>query len=265
MSNKVTQRQEKIIDCLSNRRVASVKELAADFHVSIETIRKDLMTLVAKDMVVRVHGGVGLSNAMPNSFNVQLQVHQDEKKTIADMALQFVKPHTSIMIEDGSIGYTFAQTLLQKKPELLSTLTVITNSFPICSLFGMGEVCEWLFFLGGLCDCGREATLGHYASQQLSAFHAQQLFIAPAGISPALQVVGYSTSDVAFQIEAMKNADEKILMADSSKFLSSGWLNVAPLENFDHIVTDLNATDPIVKQLLRKNLPVYLPEQEKDD
>ncbi len=264
MSSKVIQRQEEILDCLSSQRVLSVKQLAANFHVSIETIRKDLAALSAKDLVVRVHGGVGLSNAVPNSFNNQVRLHQQEKKTIADLAIRFVKPHTSIMIEDGSTGYAFAQTLLQAKPDLLSTLTIITNSFSICDLFGMGAVCEWLFFLGGLCDSGRKATLGHYASQQLSAFHAQQLFIAPAGISPALQVVAWSTCDAAFQIEAIKNADEKILMTDSTKFLSTGWLNVAPLETFDHIVTDMDATHPMVEQMLRKNLPVYLPGREMD-
>ena len=242
MSSKVIQRQEEILDCLSSQRVLSVKQLAANFHVSIETIRKDLAALSAKDLVVRVHGGVGLSNAVPNSFNNQVRLHQQEKKTIADLAIRFVKPHTSIMIEDGSTGYAFAQTLLQAKPDLLSTLTIITNSFSICDLFGMGAVCEWLFFLGGLCDSGRKATLGHYASQ----------------------VVAWSTCDAAFQIEAIKNADEKILMTDSTKFLSTGWLNVAPLETFDHIVTDMDATHPMVEQMLRKNLPVYLPGREMD-
>ncbi len=262
MSDKVIQRQERILDYLSKQRVLSVQQLAADCHVSIETIRKDLAALSAKDLVVRVHGGVGLSNAVPDSFNHLIRLHQEEKRTVASLAIRFVKPHASIMIEDGSTGYAFAQTLLETKPDLLSTLTVITNSFSICNLFGMGAACEWMFFLGGLCDSGRQSTLGNYASQQLSAFHAQQLFIAPAGISPALKVVAFSTNDAAFQMEAIKNADEKILMTDSTKFLSTGWLNVAPLEAFDHIVTDMDATHPMMQQMLRKKLSVYLPEED---
>lgn len=262
LSDKVARRQERILDDLSKERVLSVQQLAANCHVSIETIRKDLAALAAKDLVVRVHGGVGLSNAVPDTLNNLIRLHQEEKKSVAALAIRFVKPHASVMIEDGSTGHTFAQALLENKPELLSTLTVITNSFSICNLLGMGAACEWLFFLGGLCDSGRQATLGNYASQQLSAFHAQQLFIAPAGISPALKVVAFSTNDAAFQIEAIKNADEKILMTDSTKFLSTGWLNVAPLETFDHIVTDMEAQHPMMQQMLRKNLSVYLPDED---
>jgi len=262
MSDKVDVRRNEILKLLERDRVISVNQLAGHLQVSIETIRKDLAALVARDLVVRVHGGAGLSHPIPRIFDTMTHHNADKKHNVASIAVELIKPGTSIMLEDGSTSYALAQVLCNDKPDLLSTLTVITNSFPICALFKAGAACERLFFLGGLCDSGRQATLGHFASQQLAAFHAQQLFIAPAGISPSLNVVAWASSDAAFQIEALKCADEKILMTDSSKFLSSAWLNVAPLESFDHIVTDMELSDPMMQQLLRKKLPVYLPEKQ---
>ena len=231
MSDKVDVRRNEILKLLERDRVISVNQLAGHLQVSIETIRKDLAALVARDLIVRVHGGAGLSHPIPRIFDTMTHHNADKKYDVASIAVELIKPGTSIMLEDGSTSYALAQVLCNDKPDLLSTLTVITNSFPICALFKAGAACERLFFLGGLCDSGRQATLGHFASQQ------------------------------AFQIEALKCADEKILMTDSSKFLSSAWLNVAPLESFDHIVTDMELSDPMMQQLLRKKLPVYLPDR----
>lgn len=260
MSDKVKERRDKILDYLQTMNVISVNQLAGLLKVSIETIRKDLSELERMDLVVRVHGGVGLTKRIPGTFEVMAQMNKSFKRTVANNAVDLVKPGSSIMLEDGSTSYTFAQTLRYSRPELLSTLTVITNSFSICSLLEIGACCERVFFLGGLCDSGRKATLGHFASQQMSTFHVQQLFIAPAGISPSLNVVAFAAGDAAFQTEAIRCADEKILMTDKSKFLSTGCLNVAPLSSFDHIVTDMKPSDPLMQQMIRKKLPVYIPE-----
>ena len=262
MSDKVKERRDKILSSLQLQNIMSVSQLAGRLNVSIETIRKDLAEMVKMDLVTRVHGGVGLTNSTPNSYSVVYQMNKPQKRTVTSMAAELIKPGASIMLEDGSTCYTMAQTLRYTRPELLSTLTVITNSFAICSLLEMGEHCERLFFLGGLCDSGRKATLGHFAAQQMANFHVQQLFIAPAGISPSLNVVAYTASDAAFQREAIHCADEKILMTDKSKFLSTCCLNVAPLEAFDHIVTDMEPSNSLMQQMLRKQLPVYIPEKQ---
>lgn len=262
MSDKVRERRDRILKSLQLQSIMSVNQLAGRLNVSIETIRKDLAEMVKMDLVTRVHGGVGLTNSTPDVYNMVYQMNKPQKRTIASIAVELVKPGSSIMLEDGSTSFTLAQTLRYTHPELLSTLTVITNSFNICNVMENGALCERLFFLGGLCDSGRKATLGHFAAQQMANFHVQQLFIAPAGISPSLNVVAYTASDAAFQIEAIRSADEKILMTDKSKFLSTCCLNVAPLESFDHIVTDLSTSDPLMHQLLRKKLPVYFPKED---
>ena len=266
MSDKVRERRDKILGALQLQSIMSVNQLAGQLNVSIETIRKDLAEMVKMDLVTRVHGGVGLTNnSTSNTIEMVYQMNKPQKRTVASAAVELINPGGSIMLEDGSTCFALAQALRYTRPELLSTLTIITNSFNICSLMEMGSLCERLFFLGGLCDSGRKATLGHFAAQQMANFHVQQLFIAPAGISPTLNVVAYTAGDAAFQMEAIRCADEKILMTDKSKFLSSGCLNVAPLDSFDHIVTDMTVSNPLMQQLLRKKLPVYLPRGENAD
>lgn len=68
MSDKVKERHEKILYHLQMLNTVSVNQLASLLHVSIETIRKDLQELTRMDLVIRVHGGVGLNKQMPGGL-----------------------------------------------------------------------------------------------------------------------------------------------------------------------------------------------------
>lgn len=260
MSDKVKERQKRILHYLQIMNAMSVNQLAGLLKVSVETVRKDLAELTRLDLVIRVHGGVALSRQTPGSFDSFHQLHAASKRRASNIAVDLIHSESTVILGDGSTVFTLAQALRYSRPELLSTLTVITNSFSILSLFEFGKSCERLFFLGGMCDHARQSTLGHFASQQVGAFHAQQAFISPSGVSPTFNVVAISPSDATFQIEVMRHADEKILIVDRSKFLSMACFNVAPLKEFDYVVTDMNSSDPLVQQLIKKKISIYYPE-----
>lgn len=257
MSNKVAQRHDRILDALAYRSVSSVNALAKEMDVSVETIRKDLMVLMQKDLVIRIHGGVGLANekAGRKPRDVRKIENIELKRAIAQKAVQLVKPDATIIIENSTTTCEMAQALLNA-PELLSTLTIITNSFPICMLYEFGALCKRLFFLGGLCSHTEQSTCGHYASKMMKSFHAQQSFISGAGISNSLSLMGYLEDDVVFQTQAIECADEPVLLVDSTKFQTDAWLTVSPLSAFTHIVTDLNREHPIAKRMLHTQFPI---------
>ncbi|MCI8958374.1 MAG: DeoR/GlpR transcriptional regulator [Lachnospiraceae bacterium] len=56
------ERQKKIIHHLSEVRVAKIEELAELFHVSMETIRRDLMELEKDSSIKRIRGGAVYNN-----------------------------------------------------------------------------------------------------------------------------------------------------------------------------------------------------------
>ena len=56
------ERQKKIIPHLSEVRVAKIEELAELFHVSMETIRRDLMELEKDSSIKRIRGGAVYNN-----------------------------------------------------------------------------------------------------------------------------------------------------------------------------------------------------------
>ena len=257
MSNKVALRHEKILEALNYRSVSSVNDLAKELDVSVETIRKDLLVLTQKDLVIRVHGGVGLSSGKAGQMpREKRKVRNIElKHAIAVKALPLIRPGATIIVENSTTTCELVYVLLGV-PELLSTLTVITNSFPIYQALEFGALCKRLFFLGGLCSPTEQCTCGHYASKMMASFHAQQSFISGAGISNSLMLMGYLEDDVVFQTQAIACADEPVLLVDSTKFQSDAWLTVSKLSAFSKIVTDIRPDNPIAKRLERFEYPV---------
>ncbi len=57
------QRQQKILDCLSERESCSIQELSELLSVSTMTIHRDLDKLADEGAVVKVHGGAILRPA----------------------------------------------------------------------------------------------------------------------------------------------------------------------------------------------------------
>ena len=250
MSEKVTERHNRILEQLSYRSVISIQELASSLDVSVETIRKDLVSLTQSDLVVRVHGGVGLmkekKGMLPRNARENLQVKP--KRAIAAEAVKLVRPNSTLLIESSTTTYELA-CALSCQPELLETLTVVTNSFSVCTLFGYGHACRRLFFLGGLCSGEELSTGGHYTSKMMQNFHVHQAFISAAGISNSMMLMGYLEDDVSFQALAIENADETILLLDHSKFASDAWLAVSRLDTFHAIVTDLSPEHPLAQKM----------------
>jgi len=56
----------------------------------------------------------------------------------------------------------------------------------------------------------------------------------------------------------MRNAEENILLADSTKFNKTGFLNVCRLEEFDRIIVDDNLDKEIISKLEKKGIEVIL-------
>lgn len=65
-------RENKILEYLSQNREVSVEDLCAKFFVSVPTMRRDLKALAEAGKIIRTHGGAFLNSfpgeSVPKSF-----------------------------------------------------------------------------------------------------------------------------------------------------------------------------------------------------
>lgn len=258
MASRLDARRKKILDLLAQVPISSTMQLADATDVSTETMRKDLDALAEEGLIIKVHGGVALSNANASEIPFDLRATRNvaEKRSIAKAAIHLIEESDSIVLESCTTNFELAKALTSQ-PELLETLVVVTNSFSIATVFDGVCRCKKLFFLGGWVSSAQHSTKGYQTAKMLNDFHVNKAFISGAALTEDLVLSGYYDDDVEFQKMAINSSEETVLMIDSSKFRQAAILSVAHLSELDYLVTD-KLSDNEKKAIAKQGIKILL-------
>ncbi|WP_353626187.1 DeoR/GlpR family DNA-binding transcription regulator [Bacillus sp. JCM 19041] len=145
------ERKSEILSRIEEDGKVRVRQLATDFHVSTETIRRDLDELEAEKRLKKVYGGaLKLEPQMVEPPMLERTIlNINEKKRIGGKAASLVENGDVIFIDEGSTTLQMVPPLIKKKD-----ITVITNFFPLMKLMMEYEQKQLfdgkLIFLGGM-------------------------------------------------------------------------------------------------------------------
>ena len=228
-------RQTRLQELLSHRGASDVETLAAELNVSPSTVRRDLETLEQQGMVQRTHGGVvwigeRTQSGRPYALDQRMGYRQDAKRAIARAARSLVLPGQTLLLDGGTTTFYLAQELLGQN------LQIVTNSLPIANLFINDDNVE-LVLTGGLLYPRYGVLLGPTAESAISQMHTKSLFLSVAGIHGGTL---YNQNLLLVQAEQrmMQQAQETVLLVDSSKFDQQALVKLCDLSQIDVLVTD---------------------------
>ena len=251
-----------IIDELSSERVTSVDELTERLGVSPATIRRDLNELHELGHLLRVRGGAmriegklyngrtageerrsdGLRGQAP--FLDSVITNAAAKRAIAKLALSYVTPGLSMIIDGGTTTFMMASMMEDE------AYNVLTTSIPILQcLLERSKVRVTL--PGGELFREQRIVLNPYEDGILQHFAAARMFIG----CQALTTNGLMQTDtllVQSERRLMERASEIIVLADSSKINAPASLSVCPLSQIDVVITD-EKIDPQALRWLQAN------------
>jgi DeoR/GlpR family transcriptional regulator of sugar metabolism len=231
----IAERQSLLQQLLSQRGMADMDTLAAELRVSSSTVRRDLETLEQQGLVKRTHGGViwvgdKTTGNRPYAFDQRMGYQHDAKRAIARAARALVSPGQTVLIDGGTTTFYLAQELLGQP------LQLVTNSLPIANLFLNDENVE-LILTGGLMYPRYGVLLGPTAEHILSTIHTKTLFLSVAGVHNGAL---YNQNLLLVQSERrmMEQAQEVVLLVDSTKFGQQALARLGDLTEVDTVVTD---------------------------
>ena len=93
------ERRAKLAKFIMMKGSLSVKELAHEFNVSTETIRKDLISLEKDNIINKGHGGATIStNYLESHFDTKLFKNMGIKSKIAQKAVELI-PKNGVVIK----------------------------------------------------------------------------------------------------------------------------------------------------------------------
>ena len=210
-----SQRQELIRELLKSRGAVTVADLTEKFGTSVETVRRDLLTMEKAGLLSRVHGGaVAVTGMMPYHPLEQRNREQNRQKdALARVAASLVEEGDYIAIGTGSTPIYFAQELRQR----FHRLTVVTYSLSVFDI--LKDVPGFqLILLGGQFIPEENSFFGQLTLDMMDRLHVQKAFVFPSAISLEHGICGYEQTLYPMQQKLLCCCDQAYILADSSKF-----------------------------------------------
>lgn len=228
------ERRNQIMEQLRREERVLVGNLAQEFDVSEETIRRDLSTLEELGLANKCYGGATLAdsrNAPP--FRVRKKLNVEEKKTVAAMVAKLVDDGDFLMLDDSSTCYFVVRALHGKKG-----LTIVTNSIEIIlELSGAHE--DWnVYSTGGNLDQDVFAFFGRKADDTIRTFHVDKAIISCTGMDLDGRFTEAGINNANIKQAMMASAKETILAMDSHKFNKTAFITVGTMDQVSTVVTD---------------------------
>jgi DeoR/GlpR family transcriptional regulator of sugar metabolism len=227
-------RRGELLRLARTRGSITVADIANQFAVSADTIRRDLVYLAERGLLTRTHGGaVPAEDVMARDVPVTQRVanRAAEKARIAREAASLVVDGETLMIYGGSTTRAFVGALGSRR-----NLTIVTNDLGIPAVVSPNSS-RAVYVLGGQVLEQAQITIGLVGFPKAGPLTADTAVLSVGGITEH----GLSTTvlEEAVMMSGMMDAARRVIvLADTVKLGRSVFAHVSPLEWIDVLVTD---------------------------
>ncbi|WP_119304082.1 DeoR/GlpR family DNA-binding transcription regulator [Dongia deserti] len=233
------ERHRIILSALQERAVVTVQDVMEYTGASEATIRRDMAALADEGRLRKVRGGAEAihpaSTLTARSFRQSQSVNLAQKRAIARAAVELCHEGEAVIINGGTTTFQMVHYLTGHR------LQVLTNSFPISEHLLRHSRCTVMVPAGTIYR-EQSIILSPFENDGTAHFYAKRMFMSAQGVSP----LGIMESDaliVQSEQRLMRQAEELVLLVDSSKFKNRSSLIICPLERAATIITDEGISD----------------------
>ncbi|MFK8035829.1 MAG: DeoR/GlpR family DNA-binding transcription regulator [Hyphomicrobiales bacterium] len=242
-----TERHRIILSAVQEKPVVTVAEMVELTDSSEATIRRDIAKLHVQQKLTRVHGGaesvnppqfVGLAG---RTFSVNESINSAQKRAIAQAAVDMCSDGDAIIINGGTTTFQMVHPLASKR------MQVFTNSFPIAEHL-LKNSKNTILLSGGTIYREQNIILSPFDNDVTRNFYANRMFMGAQGLCP----LGLMEADpllIQAEQKLIDQADELVVLVDSSKFKKRSSLILCALERISTVVTDNQVDDQAATML----------------
>ncbi|MBE6530518.1 MAG: DeoR/GlpR transcriptional regulator [Ruminococcaceae bacterium] len=228
------ERRREILAKLNADGKVIVAELAKDFEVTEETIRRDLEKLDKEGLVSKTYGGaVSKHNtSLDLPYNIREGVNVIQKQSISDKISELIEDGERVMLDSSSTALYVLKKIKSKK-----NLTIITNSVKI--LIELADKSDWtVLSTGGVLKKSALSLTGSSAEKMIRSYHVDTAICSCKGLDTELGITDSNENDTLIKQAMFASAERRILALDSEKFDKKSFVKVCDFGAIDIIVTD---------------------------
>ena len=250
------ERKKTLVEIINKEKAVSIADLCDRLGVSHMTIWRDLGDLASEGLIERIRGGAVACQqdpfSIPGNFKLSQDPHLTSKTAIGRYAAQeLVNDGDFITIEAGTTASSMVPHLQ------VENLTVLTNGLLTALLAYQAHSDITLMCSGGvLIETG--AFTGPQAADFFGNHRVHKAFLGASGLTIVDGFTDPTPLYLPTKQAIMANADQIILMLDSSKIGVRSLLQVTSFEEIDILVTDSNASPEIIAALEKQGIDVHI-------
>ncbi len=253
------ERHRIILSAVQDRPVVTVVDLCNLTGVSEATVRRDIAQLHMQKKLRRVRGGaeaitppqfVGLAG---RTFAVNETMKIKEKQAIARAAVELCEDGEPIIINGGTTTFQMVHPLATRR------LQVFTNSFPIAEHL-LKHSKNTIMLSGGAIYREQNIILSPFENDVTRNFYARRMFMGAQGLGP----LGLMEADpllIQAEQKLIGQADELVVLVDSSKFENRSSLVLCPLTKIDVVITDEGVSDRAAQMLEAADIKLIVAQE----
>ena len=253
------ERLDQIRATLREKERVAVSELSKQFHVTEETIRRDLEKLEAEGLITRTFGGAilnGRNTSARTSYLQRTQMNVAEKKTIARIAAGLIPKHRCVIGADSS-STVFETVCLLKGQANLILMTYAANI-----LQALVDADMKIMSTGGLFNKESHSFMGVITRNTIKSYNTDILLISCKGLSLEGGLFDSDENEADIKQLMAKKAAKIILLADHTKFDNVAFAKLMDLEAIDVLVTDRRPSEAWVDALAASGVQLLYPQAE---
>lgn len=246
------ERRRRICRLVSQIGSVKVTELAENFDVGLNTIRKDLEVLQQEGKLKRVHGGAVVKDApspLP-PYAETIEAHIEEKSWISAAAMEYIPNSGTIFIGSGSTAYHFARAIA---PGL--NARIVTNSIQVASYVLANQIAK-VDILGGPLSPVLKAS--ELLERSVEGLFWDVAFIGVGAVDVKRGITTLDQANANTDKRMIEHAGKVIVLCDSTKIGKSSYAHVGPVALIDVLITDSNANDQLVKDIEEQGVEVII-------
>jgi DeoR/GlpR family transcriptional regulator of sugar metabolism len=230
------ERQQLILDRLGRDGKVVAADLAQEFRVSEDSIRRDLRDLAAQGLCRRVYGGALLMQHVA-PLDERHRERAELKRALARVASGLVGEGQILFVDAGSTNTALAKALPDHRD-----LTVVTNA-PDVAMAVLGRPGFEVILLGGRVDPRIGGAIGSRTVRQAQDIRADLCFPGVCAIDPERGLWTFDEEETVFKQAIIEASGETVAIATPDKLVASATHHTAPVSGISHLVVAPD-TDP---------------------
>lgn len=225
-------RKREILERVGRDGSVVAAEVAVEWSVSEDTIRRDLRELAADGKVQRVHGGAVPISPAAADYATRTTVATGAKTEVARAAAALIEDGQTVFLDGGTTTAAICRALPRS-----ATITVVTHS-PTIAVELVDHPAVQVLLIGGTLYRHSLVTVGAVAVEYVNSLSVDVFFMGVSGVHPRHGLTTGDAEEAAMKRTISRRAADTYVLASSEKVGSALPHRVVGFDEVTAAITD---------------------------